>query len=140
MTINAYLTFAGECRAAFEFYRSVFGGDFLFMQTFGDGPAEMQAPEEAKDLIMHVTLPVGGGVLMGSDTIEQFSPLPVQGTNFSLSLGPDSKQQADELFAKLSDGGRVTMPMQDQFWGAYFGTCTDRFGIGWMINCHTGQG
>ena len=139
MTINAYLTFAGECRAAFEFYRSVFGGDFLFMQTFADGPADMGAPEEAKDLIMHVTLPVGGGVLMGSDTIEQLSPPPVKGTNFSLSLGPDSREQADELFAKLSEGGRVTMPMQDQFWGAYFGTCTDRFGIAWMINCHPGE-
>ena len=140
MTINAYLTFAGECRAAFEFYRTVFGGDFLFMQTFADGPADMPVPEEAQGLIMHVTLPVGGGVLMGSDTIEQFSPLPVTGTNFALSLGPDSKEQADELFAKLSDGGRVTMPMQDQFWGAYFGTCTDRFGIGWMINFETGGG
>ena len=140
MTINTYLTFAGECRAAFEFYRTVFGGDFLFMQTFADGPADMQVPEEAKDLIMHVTLPVGGGVLMGSDTIEQFSPLPVTGTNFALSLGPDSKEQADDLFARLSEGGRVTMPMQDQFWGAYFGTCTDRFGIGWMINVETGAG
>ena len=115
MTINAYLTFAGDCRAAFEFYRSVFSVDFLFMQTFGDGPADMDAPEEAKNLIMHVTLPVGNGVLMGSDTIEQFSPLPVTGTNFSLSLAPDNKEQADDLFAKLSDGGRATMPMQDQF-------------------------
>lgn len=140
MTINAYLTFGGDCRAAFEFYRTVFGGDFLFVQTFADGPAEMQVPDEAKGLIMHVTLPVGGGVLMGSDTVEQFSPPPVTGTNFSLSLGPDSKEQADELYAKLSDGGRVTMPMQDQFWGAYFGTCTDRFGIGWMINFETGRG
>ncbi len=140
MTINAYLTFAGDCRAAFEFYRSVFGGDFLFMQTFGDGPAAMGTPAQAKDLIMHVTLPVGSGVLMGSDTMEQFSPLPVTGTNFSLSVAPDSKEQADELFAKLSDGGRATMAMQDQFWGAYFGTCTDRFGINWMINCETGQG
>ena len=140
MTINAYLTFAGDCRAAFDFYRSVFGGDFLFMQTFGDGPADSGAPEEAKDLIMHVTLPIGNGVLMGSDTIEQFGPLPVTGTNFSLSVAPDSKEQADELFASLSAGGRVTMAMQDMFWGAYFGSCTDRFGIGWMINFETGQG
>ena len=139
MTINTYLTFAGECRAAFEFYRSVFGGDFLFMQTFADGPADMPVPDDAKDLIMHVTLPVGSGVLMGSDTYEPLSPLPTKGSNFSLSLGPDSKEQADELFAKLSDGGRVTMEMQDQFWGAYFGTCTDRFGINWMINCETGR-
>ena len=138
MTINAYLTFGGECRAAFEFYRTVFGGDFVVMQTFADGPADMGAPEDAKDLIMHVTLPVGGGVLMGSDTIAQFSPPPVVGTNFSLSLSPDSREQADELFAKLSAGGRVTMAMQDQFWGSYFGTCTDRFGIGWMINFATG--
>ena len=136
MTINTYLTFAGECRAAFEFYRSVFGGDFVTIQTFGDGPADMNVPEEAKELIMHVTLPVGGGVLMGSDTHEQFSPLPVKGSNFSLSLSPDSKEQADELFAELSDGGQVTMAMQDQFWGAYFGSCTDRFGINWMVNLH----
>ena len=139
MTINTYLTFAGECRAAFEFYRSVFGGEFLFMQTFGDGPDNTGAAAEAKDLIMHVTLPIGSGVLMGSDTIEQFSPPPVTGTNFSLSIAPDSKEQADELLAKLSDGGNVTMEMQDMFWGAYFGTCTDRFGIAWMINFHTGQ-
>ena len=100
----------------------------------------MGAPAESKDLIMHVTLPVGSGVLMGSDTMEQFSPLPVTGTNFSLCVAPDQQEQADELLAKLSDGGRATMAMADQFWGAYFGTCTDRFGINWMINCETGQG
>ena len=140
MTINTYLTFGGDCRAAFEFYRSIFGGDFLVMQTFGDGPDDMGAPEEAKDLIMHVTLPLGDGVLMGSDTIEQFSPAPVTGTNFSLSVTADSKERADELFAKLADGGRVTMAQQDTFWGSYFGSCIDRFGIGWMISHDKGHG
>lgn len=133
MTINTYLTFAGECRTAFEYYRSVFGGDFATMQTFADGPADTGAPEEAKDLIMHVSLPIGSGVLMGSDTHEQLSPLPAKGSNFSLSVSADSREQADELFAKLSDGGRVTMAMQEMFWGSYFGSCTDRFGINWMI-------
>ena len=140
MTINAYLTFGGNCRAAFDYYRSIFGGDFLVMQTFGDGPDDMGAPEEATDLIMHATLPLGDGVLMGSDTIEQFSPPPITGTNFSLSVTADSREQADELFAKLADGGRVTMEQQDTFWGSYFGSCTDRFGIGWMISHDKGHG
>ena len=103
MTINTYLTFKDNCRAAFEFYRSVFGGEFLFMQTFADGPADMGVPEDKRDLIMHVTLPVGAGVLMGSDSAG-FGPDIASGNNFALSLSPDSREQADELFAKLSAG------------------------------------
>jgi PhnB protein len=140
MTINTYLTFGGNCRAAFDYYRSIFGGDFVVMQTFADGPDDMGVPEEAKDLVMHATLPLGDGVLMGSDTIAQFSPPPVTGTNFSLSVAADSREQADELFAKLADGGRVTMAQQDTFWGSYFGSCTDKFGIGWMISHDKGHG
>ena len=138
MNINAYLTFKDNCRQAFEFYRSVFGGDFMGgMQSFGDGPPDMDVPEAERDLVMHVSLPIGDGVLMGSDSAS-FGPPLTPGNNFSLSIAPDSKEEADSLIAKLSDGGTVTMPMQDQFWGAYFGTCTDKFGINWMINHHTG--
>ena len=133
MNINTYLTFKDNCRAAFEFYRSVFGGEFLFISTFGEGPDDMGVPEDKRDLIMHVTLPIGSGVLMGSDSAG-FGPEVSTGNNFSLSIHPDSREQADELFAKLSADGAVEMPMQEQFWGAYFGSLTDKFGIRWQIN------
>ena len=136
MTINTYLTFHDNCRAAFEFYRSVFGGEFQFIQTFGEGPADaadFQVPEDKKDLIMHVSLPIGSGVLMGSDSAG-FGPGVAAGNNFALSLSPDTREQADQLFAKLSADGTVEMPMREMFWGAYFGSFTDRFGIRWQIN------
>ena len=139
MTISTYLTFGGDCRAAFEFYRSVFGGEFTVMQTFGDGPPDMGVPEQDRGLIMHVSLPIGAGVLMGSDAVAAFSPAPVTGTNFSLSVAPDSREQADSLLAQLSAGGTVTMPLQDMFWGSYFGSCTDKFGISWQINYDAAQ-
>ena len=134
MTLNTYLTFTDNCRAAFEFYRSVFGGDFSILQTFGDGPPDMGVPEEAKQQIMHVSLPVGDSVLMGSDSIPAFGTGPVTGTNFSIAYSPPSREDADEKFAALSDGGEVSMPMAEMFWGSYFGSCVDRFGISWQIN------
>lgn len=133
MTTHTYLTFKDNCRAAFEFYRSVFGGEFSFIQTFGDAPGDIGVAGDRRDLIMHVSLPIGSGVLMGSDSAG-FGPEIVTGNNFSVSIHPDSREQADDLFAKLAAGGAVTMPMQEQFWGAYFGACTDRFGINWMLN------
>ena len=134
MSLNTYLFFDGNCREAFELYRSVFGGEYQILQTFGDGPPDMNVAEEEKDLVMHVSLPVGAGVLMGSDSASAFGPPPVQGTNFAISIDADSKEHCDEIFAKLSEGGAVTMPMQETFWGAYFGSWTDRFGVGWMIS------
>ena len=134
MSLSTYLFFDGKCREAFEFYRSVFGGEFLAISTFGDGPSDMNVPEAEKDRIMHVSLPVGSGVLMGSDTTSAFGPPPVQGTNFAISIAGESREHCDEVLAKLSDGGTVKMPMEDMFWGAYFGCWTDRFGIDWMIN------
>ena len=139
MSISTYLTFDGNCREAFEFYRSVFGGEFQTLSTFAEAPAEMQAPKEEKDRVMHVSLPVGSSVLMGSDT-SSFAPPLVTGNNFSLSINVDSREQCDELFAKLSAGGTVTMALQETFWGAYFGSWTDRFGINWMVNYELPQG
>lgn len=133
MSLNIYLTFDGNCREAFEFYRSVFGGDFADCQTFGEGPGDADVPKAAKDLIMHVSLPVADAMLMGSDAFPGAEPLVV-GTNFSVSLAPDSRAQCDELFAKLSDGGTVTTPLQEMFWGAYFGSLRDRFDVNWMLN------
>ena len=132
--LNTYLHFDGNCREAFDLYRSVFGGEFDFVQTFRDGPSDMGVPEEELDNIMHVSYSIGDGVLMGSDMPSTFGGTPVAGNNFSISVSPDSKQEADRLFAGLSDGGAVTMPMEDMFWGSYFGSCTDKFGINWMVS------
>ena len=140
MNLNAYLHFNDNCREAFEFYRSVFGGDFAIITTFADGPADLPVPEGEKDRIMHVSLPVGPGVLMGSDTTSAFGPPPVAGNNFSISVSADSRDETDRLFGLLSKGGNVAMAPQDMFWGAYFGMCTDQFGVNWMLNCETHAG
>ena len=135
MTLNTYLHFNGDCREAFEFYRSIFGGDFEIVQTFGDGPPDMGIPDAEKNNIMHVSLSVGASMLMGSDVPSAFGPPPNKGNNFSISYDAQSKKETDDLFAKLSEGGVATMPPQDMFWGAYFGSCIDRFGISWMVSC-----
>ena len=142
MALNTYLTFEDNCREAFEFYRSVFGGEFTYISTFREGPEEMkemEIPEDHLDRIMHVSLPIGNSVLMGSDSTSSFSPPLVVGNNFSMSFEAESREHADEVFAKLSDGGTVNMPMADAFWGAYFGACTDKFGINWQVIAEQSQ-
>ena len=132
MTLSIYLTFDGNCREAFEFYRSVFGGEFQTMSTFADGPQGMPVSNDDKDKIMHASLPIGTSVLMGSDQSDQSPPF-VSGSNFSVSVDAESRAHSDELLENLATGGVVTMPMEETFWGAYFGMCTDRFGINWMV-------
>ena len=135
MSLNIYLTFDGICEEAFDFYKSVFGGDFAVKQRFADGPPDMQGvADHEKNRIMHVSLPVGGNVLMGSDTAGGQTGAGIVGNNFSVSYTPVSRAQADAAFAKLKDGGKETMPMQETFWGSYFGMATDKFGVQWMIN------
>ena len=134
MPVLTYLNFNGNCREALDFYRSVFGGEYVIIQTFGDGPPDMGVPESDWDKIMHATLTVGDGVIMGSDMPSNFGPPPVMGNNFSLSYPTQSREETDELFAKMSEGGKVTMPLQDMFWGSYFGACTDKFGINWQFD------
>ena len=134
MSLSTYLTFDGNCREAFEFYRSVFGGEFSVIQAFADGPPDMPMPDGAEDLVMHVSLPVGSSVLMGSDRGPGFGPPLVAGNNLSISIQGRSREHCDDVFARLSAGGKATMPLQEMFWGAYYGMCTDRFGINWMIN------
>ncbi len=134
MPVLTYLSFDGNCREVLDFYKSVFGGEYMIMQTFGDGPDDMGIADADKDKIMHATLMIGDGVIMGSDMPSGFGPPPVVGTNFSLTYPTQSKEETDELFAKISEGGTVTMPVQEMFWGAYFGSCTDKFGINWQMN------
>lgn len=133
--MNPYLNFDGNCKEAFDFYKSVFGGDFLFVGRMGDAPG-MEISEEYKDRIMHISLPISEHcTLMGSDTMPGYGQVLNVGNNIYISLHPETKTEADRLFNGLSAGGKVEMPMADQFWGSYFGSFTDRFGVNWMINC-----
>lgn len=136
-TINPYLTFLGNCEEAFNHYKSVFGGEFTYVGRFSEMPQEegKTMPEEDKNKIMHISLPIGGGTsLMGSDTGGEWATHTVVGNNISISITADSKEQADKLYSGLSDGGQASMPMNKTFWGDYFGMCTDKFGINWMIS------
>ena len=137
-SINPYLTFPGQCEEAFNFYKSVFGGEFLYFGRFKDmPPMEGCEPvsEEDGNKVMHVSLPFGNGTyLMGSDSFEAWGQATVMGNNFSISINTDSKDEADKLFNALSAGGTVTMAMEKTFWGAYFGMFTDKFSIQWMVN------
>lgn len=127
--LTPYLAFNGNCREAMEFYKTVFGGE-LHLQTFGQAPVD--ASEEDKGRIMHAELRAADLVLMASDGMPD---RPVTfGDSVSLSVHPQSKEETEKLFNKLAVGGQVTMPLQDTFWGAYFGMLIDKFGIHWLFN------
>lgn len=133
--INPYLMFNGTCEEAFLFYKSVFGGDFPYIGKYKDAPAEEGEvlSEEALNRIMHVSLPIGNTILMGSDSHPRYGDVGF-GDNFSISINTESTEEADRIFNGLSAGGHVEMPMNKTFWGAYFGMFKDKFGINWMVN------
>ena len=134
-SINTYLNFPGNTEEAFNFYKSVFGGEFAMLQRFSDTPQGDQVPPAVKDKIMHVSLPIGkNNILMGTDACEEMGFTLTQGNNYYICIGPDSKEEADKLFNGLAEGGKIHMPLQDMFWGAYYGDLTDKFGTKWMIN------
>ena len=133
--VNPYLMFNGTCEEAFLFYKSVFGGDFPYIGKYKDAPAEEGEvlSEEALNRIMHVSLPIGNTILMGSDSHPRYGDVGF-GDNFSISINTESREEADKIFSGLSAGGKVEMPINDTFWGAYFGMFKDKFGINWMVN------
>lgn len=137
-TVNIYLTFNGNCLEAFNFYKSVFGGDFPYVGKFNEmSPQEGMPPMSVEDgeKIMHISLPVSKEtILMGSDVGGEWSSQFSMGNNFSISVNTESTQEADQLFNGLASGGQITMPLAKTFWGAYFGMLTDKFGINWMVN------
>lgn len=134
-TVNPYLNFKGNTEEAFEFYKSVFGGEFMTLQRFRDTPEKDKIPAGEQDKIMHVALPLGqGSVLMGTDLLESQGHDLVMGNNFSLAISTESEEASNTLFASLAAGGKVTMPLQKTFWGSYFGMLTDKFGIQWMLD------
>ena len=136
-TVNIYLTFNGNCEEAFNFYRSVFGGEFPYIGRFKDMPpgedSKLNPGEENR--IMHVSLPISKETeLMGSDTGGEWATDYKQGNNFTISITANSREEADKLFKGLSAGGIVTMPLGKTFWSECFGMFTDKFGISWMLS------
>jgi PhnB protein len=138
--VGTYLNFSRNTEEAFNFYKSVFGGEFSRggISRLGDIPAGEGMPviaEEDKNLIMHVELPIlGGHLLMGTDAPESMGFHLNQGNNMHIELEPDSRAETKRLFNALSAGGKITMDLQDMFWGSYYGTCIDKFGVQWMFN------
>ena len=136
-TINPYLNFNGNTEEAFNFYKSVFGGEFAVVMRFGDAPGCEGIPvaESDKGKIMHIALPIGNGdLLMATDALESMGQSLTRGNNFSISISAESREEADKLFGGLSDDGKVEMPLADAFWGDYFGMLQDKFGIRWMVS------
>jgi len=138
--VSTYLNFPRTTEAAFEFYRSVFRTDYLGpIARFRDMPAAPGQPPlaaEDENLVLHVELPIlGGHVLMGTDASESMGFSVTPGNNVYINLEPDTRAETDHLFAALAAGGTVEMALQEMFWGGYFGSLTDRFGIRWMFNC-----
>lgn len=136
--LNVYLNFQGNAEEALGFYRSVFGGEFSSLVRFGDMPMEgVDVPADDQDKIMHISLPVGeDATLMASDVLASLGQELVRGNDTYLSVHTDSREEADRIFAALTEDGSVEMPIADQMWGDYFGSLQDRFGVGWMVS-HT---
>jgi PhnB protein len=133
--INPYLNFNGNTEEAFNFYKSVFGREFLALMRFKDNPGCGQMADSDKERIMHVALPIGNGtVLMATDALESMGQKLTVGNNFYIAISPESKEEAERLFNGLCAGGKIEMPLQDMFWGAYYGSFTDKFGVQWMVN------
>jgi PhnB protein len=135
VTLNPYLNFAGNTEEAFNFYKSVFGGEFITIMRFKDTPEAGDVPEGAGDKLMHIALPIGkDNILMATDALESMGQKLTPGNNISLSVSTQSKEEAEKIFKGLSAGGEITMPLADAFWGDYFGMLTDKFGIQWMVS------
>lgn len=141
-SVSTYLNFATGTEEAFNFYKTVFGGEFTApgIRRMGDAPPQEGMPtisDDLKNLVMHVELAITGGhILMGTDAPEEFGFKVNFGNNVYINLEPDTRAETKNLFDALSAAGKVEMDLQDMFWGAYFGSCTDKFGVQWMFNCN----
>lgn len=128
--VKPYIAFTGNCEEAINFYKDKLGAEVLFMQRYGESPMAGKGPDEK---IMHTSIKIGDSVIMACDNVFEESPTTV-GNNISLAIGGNDVAAAEGMFEKLSEGGTVTMPMQETFWAERFGMLTDKFGINWMFN------
>ena len=133
MDVNPYLSFNGQCEAAFKFYEKCLDGSGLSFHKYAGSPMSGQVPPEWQDKVMHATLLFGNTALMGADSPPNYFR---EAQGFSISLSVDQPEDADRVFAALSEGGKVMMPIASTFWSARFGMLIDKFGIPWMVNCN----
>jgi PhnB protein len=140
-SVSTYLNFSNYTEEAFLFYKKVFGTEFTApgIRRYGEMPpmeGMPPTPDALKNLVMHVELPITGGhILMGTDAPAEMGFTVNFGNNIHLQLQPDTREETKRLFDALSEGGKIEMPLQEMFWGAYFGNCTDKYGVKWMFNC-----
>jgi PhnB protein len=133
--VNPYLNFNGNTEEAFNFYKSVFGGEFAMVMRFKEMPESEKMPAGDAEKIMHIALPLkNGSVLMATDALECMGQKLTAGNNFYICISTESKEEGNKLFDALSAGGKVGMPYEKQFWGAWHGQFADKFGINWMID------
>ena len=136
-TISAYLNFTGNTEEVFNFYKSVFGGEFAMLMRYKDSPEKDKVSADEGDKLMHISLPIGNGcMLMGTDAVGPMGLNLKTGNNFHISLSTESKAEADKLYKGLSAGGSIMVPLGDTFWGDYFAMFTDKYGTQWMISYH----
>ena len=135
ITVNPYLYFNGNCEEAFNFYKSVLGGEFIVVSRFGDTSEDDNLSESDKTKIMHISLSIGGGtMLMATDAMESMGQKVTFGNNFYICLSTESEAESDKIFNGLSAGGEIEMKLEKTFWGSYFGSFTDKFGVKWMVD------
>ncbi|MES2765806.1 MAG: VOC family protein [Bacteroidota bacterium] len=132
--LNPYVNFPGNTEEAFNFYKSVFGGEFVGLMRFKDTPEASRVSAHELDKVMHVALRIGENTLMGTDALESMGHKLKAGDNMALSIDAESKEEAERFFQELSEGGKVSVPLSPQFWGDLFGMLTDKFGIQWMVS------
>jgi len=133
MTVNPYLNFPGTTEEAFNFYKKIFGGEFTAVMRFSDTPEGDKVPRAVRNKIMHISLPVGSNILMATDALEEMGFQLKTGNNVYICINPDSRDETNRIFNELAEGGKVNMPLQDMFWGDYYGDLTDKYGIKWML-------
>lgn len=137
--VSTYLSFMGNTEEAFNFYKEVFGTEFerpiMYMKDTPSDPSRPPLPDDEKDKVMHAALPITGGhVIMGTDMLASMGHELKVGNNITLNLEPDTLEETERLYKELSEGGAENSPLQKMFWGAYWGSCLDKFGIRWMFN------
>lgn len=137
--INPHLNFPGNTEEAFNFYKSVFGGEFLAVTRFKDNEQCANVPANYQEKLMHISLPIGNNILMGTDALVPPEQIFKFGDNMSIAINANSVDEANKLFAGLSPGGKIELAMQKMFWGALFGMVTDKFGTQWMVSYYENQ-
>ncbi len=132
--LDISLTFPGTAEEAFRFYRQVFGGELQQLIRYDDDSMkDMGIPDKDRDKAAYVRLDVGGDILEADDTLEMNGPAPAPGTIMSIVVRTETREEAARIFRALSEGGTVTLPLEDQFWGAFYGSLRDRFGVNWVL-------